>query len=120
MLLEGGVSLQVSLDLLRLQYRSGAWPALIRYARAALNEGRPLSAALPAHSRIFPRHYIETLKWAEGTGSVDNLALALRLLAGDATPRPLAERPIPLDSGTTYTRPPEPFDPGASTHVSIA
>jgi len=92
MLLEGGVALQTALDLLKLQYRSRRWQAVIHHIRAELVNGAPLPRALSHYPRLFPRHYVETLAWADKTGSADNLALALRLIVGDSAPRPLTDR----------------------------
>src|SRR5436305_11214890 len=71
MLIEGGVALQVAVDLLRLQYRSRAWQALLQEVSRRLRQGDPLSQALACYRRLFPRSTIETLQWAEKTGSAD-------------------------------------------------
>ena len=104
MLLEGGVALQVAVDLLRLQYRSRRWQALLREVGTRLRQGDPLARVLSSYPRLFPRSYVETLQWAERTGSADNLALALRLVAGDATARPVAERFVTRDSPADRAR----------------
>src|SRR3712207_71519 len=89
-LLEEGVSLFKALELVGVQQRGRAGRRIVDQIRVELREGAPLSRALSHHPRQFKRHYVETIRWAEGTGSSENLALALRLLAGDTgqrTPR---------------------------------
>lgn len=104
MLIEGGVALQVAIDLLRLQYRSRAWQNLLRQVSTRLRQGDPLSQALASHRPLFARSTIETLQWAENTGSADHLALALRLVAGDDASRPAVERFIVRDAGIDRAR----------------
>jgi type II secretory pathway component PulF len=92
MLLEEGVPLFQAVELVRLQQRRKRWSRLLTEVRAYMREGTPLSGALRRHGNVFRREYIDTLKWAESTGSPENLAVALRLLAGDVQPRSAMER----------------------------
>lgn len=94
LLLEEGIPLHEALDVIRMQQRGRAGRRLVSLLRAELENGARLSRVLSLHPRQFKPHYVQTVRWAEETGSVDQLALALRLLAGDTAPRP--HRTVPL------------------------
>lgn len=101
MLLEEGVSLQEALKLVQIQQRGKSGPRILEQLRADLRGGAGFSHVLSAHPRQFKPHYLQTIKWAEASGSSENLALALRLLAGDTGIRPQRIAPM-VDPVTGY------------------
>ena len=87
MLLDEGVTLLTAISLARLQMRSRMWQRSLLEVEKRLTEGETLANTL-TYTGLFRPGFLQTLFWAEESGDPSNLALALRLLSGDLTPRP--------------------------------
>ncbi len=97
LLLESGVGIVQSLDLLRLQAVNKAFSAMLGKVVADLRAGLPLSVALEKHPQAFPKMYCKIIAVGEQTGQLESV---LRNLAGYSEQTAAAVRKV--KQATTY------------------
>ncbi len=97
LLLESGVGIVQSLDLLRAQTPNKSLAAMLEKIVADLRAGLPLSAALEKHPRAFSTMYCKIIAVGEQTGQLESV---LRNLAGYAEQTAAAVRKV--KQATTY------------------
>jgi len=91
LLLESGVGIVQSLDLLKAQTTNKAFAGMLDTIISDLRAGNPLSATLEKHPRAFNRMYCKMIAVGEQTGQLESV---LRNLAGYAEQSTAASRKI--------------------------
>jgi len=91
LLLESGVGIVQSLDLLRAQTTNKALAVMLDTIISDLRAGNPLSASLEKHPKAFNRMFCKMIAVGEQTGQLENV---LRNLAGYAEQSNAAQRKV--------------------------
>jgi len=91
LLLESGVGIVQSLDLLKIQTTNKAFAGMLEAIISDLRAGNPLSATLEKHPKAFNKMFCKMIAVGEQTGQLENV---LRNLAGYAEQSTAASRKI--------------------------
>jgi len=78
LLLESGIDIVTSLELLQAQASSNSFRRVLGEMVADLRSGKPLSEAISKHPKVFPKIYIQSLSVGERSGGLE---IVLRQIA---------------------------------------